>query len=84
MTDTTLIWHALLIMIPDNHPAISMYINRRGGIGSEKAMLHILKSIESLFKETYTVSKLRVVSRNFLKMKESEYRKGNIKINTLY
>lgn len=84
MTDTTLIWHALLIIIPDSHPAISIYVNRRGSIGREKAMMYILKSIESLFKDTYTISKLRVVGVDFLKMKEREYRKGNIKINTLY
>lgn len=83
MTDTTLIWDAITILIPDSHPAIYQYM-RGQSKSKETAMMRIIGVLEPLFRGAYDVSKIRKVSREYLQMKHAEYKKGNIKVKSIY
>jgi len=83
MTDTTLIWKAMLLLVPDNHPAVYLYITGHR-YSTETAIKRCTDTVEPLFRGAFDAAKIRKVSREYLKMKGDEYKKGRVKIKPIY
>jgi hypothetical protein len=83
MSDTTIIWEAMSVMVSDKHPIIYQYI--KGRVKSrESAVMRITKMVAPIFIGAYDVSKVRGVAREFLKQKEMDYTQMKIKIKPIY
>lgn len=83
MSDSQIIREFIEINVPDDHPAIFIYI-----MGKERskvtAVNQITKLTEGLISPPYTIGHVRTVVRNFLKEKKKQYEKGLIQIKSLY
>ena len=79
MTDTTLIWKAMLQLVPEDHPAVYLYITGHR-YSTNSAINRCTETVEPLFRGAFDVSKIRKVSKEYLKMMESEYKGGRLKI----
>lgn len=83
MTDTTLIWKVMVIMILDSHPEVYQYIKGQHK-SREAAIMRVTEIAYKPFMGAYNISKVRGVAREFLKMKEGEYKAGRIKVKSIY
>ena len=70
-------------MILDSHPAVYQYVKGQSK-SRETAVMRVAEISYKPFTDTFTISKVRGVARQYLKMKESEYKAGRIKIKSIY
>ena len=83
MEDSTIIWKYLTREFPDNHQAIYLYICGRER-SKVTSMDQIMKSTEKIFCPPLDVIFVKKVISEFLKYKNKQYIKGEIKLKPLY
>lgn len=83
MSDTTIIWELMDAIIKDDHPSLYQYIKGKSK-SRETAVMRVTGILAPIFEGAYDVSKIRGVAREFLKQKEVEFKRGNIKIKSIY
>lgn len=83
MSDTTIIWEAMAVIITDDHPVVYQYVKGKAR-SRESAIMKLTGIIAPMFVGGYDVSKIRGVARQFLAYKEKEYKAGNVKIKPIY
>ena len=83
MSDTTIIWEAMSVIIKDDHPILYQYI--KGRVRSrQSAVMRCTGIIAPIFIGAYDDAKIRSVARMFLKQKESDHTNGLIKIKPIH
>jgi hypothetical protein len=83
ISHTKIIWDAMSVMVMDDHPVIYQYI--MGKLRSRETAIGRLTGIVSpIFIGAYTTERVRGVARSFLEQKENDYKKGLIKIKSIY
>jgi hypothetical protein len=83
MSDTTIIWGAMSVIINNDHPVLYQYI--KGRVKSrESVIIRLTNIITPIFIGGYDDAKVRSVSIAFLKQKELDYTNGLIKISPIY
>ncbi len=83
MTDTTIIWEMMDMVIKDDHPSIYQYVKGKTR-SRETAIMRITGILAPIFYGAYDISKVRFVAREFLKQKENEFISGRLKIKSIY
>lgn len=83
MTDTTIIWELISVIVKDDHPSIYQYIKGKNR-SREASVMRITGIIAPIFDGAYDISKIRGVVRDYLKQKESDWKNGKIKIKSIY
>ena len=83
MSDTTLIYQAILLNFPNDHPAIYQYIIGHR-LSKSSAIDRITNDICPIFKGVFTNAHIKNVVKQFLNIKQAQYRKGQIKIKSIY
>jgi hypothetical protein len=79
MSNTTIIWDAMSVIIKDEHPVLYQYIKGRER-SREYAVMRLTGIIAPIFIGAFDDVKIRSVAKQFLNRKEIEYIKGIIKI----
>ena len=83
MSDSKIIREFIQICVPDDHPAIYIYI-----MGKERSKItavnQIIKLTDGILTPPYTTGHIKTVARSFLKEKKEQYEKGLIKIKPHY
>ena len=83
MTNVTIIWDAISVMIKDDHPILYQYI--KGSIkGKTYAITRLSGIITPIFIGAYDDVKINYVVREYLKQKEIDYTNGLVVIKSLY
>jgi len=83
MSNTTIIWDAISVIIKDDHPIIYQYI--KGKVRSKNAaIMRLTGIIAPIFIGAYDDAKIRSVVREYLKRKEIDYTNGLVKIKSIY
>ena len=83
MSNTTIIWDAMTVIIKNDHPIIYQYIKGRNK-SRESAVMRLTSIITPIFTGWCDDVKIRSVSRQFLKQKEMDHINGKIKIKSIY
>ena len=83
MSDTTIIWEAIAVVITDDHPVIYQFIKGKAR-SRESAVMRMTGIVAPIFIGGYDVSKVRGVARKYLKQKEEDYKKGLVKIKSIH
>ena len=83
MTDTTLIWQAMNIIVTDSHPAIYQFIKGQSK-SKDSAIMRVTELTYNIFSGVFDIAEVRGVAREFLTMKGKEYMNGHIKIKCIY
>lgn len=83
MSDSEIIREFIEVSVPNEHPAIYIYI-----MGKERSKLtavnQITKLAEGILTPPYTIGHVRTVAKAFLKEKKKQYEEGLIKIKPHY
>ncbi len=83
MSNTTIIWEAISVIVKDDHPILYQYI--KGKVKSkEAATMRLTGLIAPIFIGAYEDAKLRSVARQYLKQKELDYKNGLVKIKPIH
>jgi len=83
MSDSIIIYNFLSNEYPDNHQTIYLYVN--GGIRSENLVINeIMKLCREIFIPGMSENYLKITIKEFLDLKKSKYKKGEIKIKELF
>jgi len=90
MSDTTFVWKCFFVrLIPTTHPAVYQYI--MGGVRSKESA--VMRITEEVFRwcspywmgnETFTITFIRGIARQYLKSLEDEWKRGNVKLKEIY
>ena len=83
MSDTTIIWGAMEVIIKNDHPILYQYIKGKAR-SRQSAVMRLTGIIAPIFIGGYDDAKVRSVSREFLKQMELDYTNGIIKIKPIY
>ena len=83
MTDTRIIWELMSELIKDDHPSIYQYVKGKNK-SREAAVMRITGILAPIFYGAYDISKVRSVARDYLKQKELDWKRGKIKIKSIY
>lgn len=83
MSDSEIIRQFIEVSVPDDHPAIFIYINGKDR-SKQTAINQIAKLTEEILTPPYTEGHIRTVAKNFLKEKNEQYQMGLIKIREIY
>jgi len=83
MSNTTIIWEAMSVMLKDDHPILFQYIKGKSR-SKEAAIMRLTGFIAPIFVGAYEDAKIRSVARQFLKQKELDYKNGLVKIKPIH
>jgi hypothetical protein len=83
MSNTTIIWDAMVVILKDDHPILYQYIKGKNR-SKEVAIMRLTGFIAPIFVGAYEYAKIRSVARQFLKQKELDYTYGLVKIKPIY
>jgi len=83
MSNTTIIWETISVILKDDHPILFQYIKGKSK-SKEAAIMRLTGFIAPIFIGAYEDVKIRSVSRQFLKQKELDYKNGLVKIKAIY
>jgi len=83
MSNTTIIWDAIVVILKDDHPILYQYIKGKKR-SKEVAIMRLTGFIAPIFVGAYEDAKIRSVARQFLKQKELDYTYGLVKIKPIY
>ena len=83
MSDTTIIWEAMAVIITDDHPVIYQFVKGQPR-SRESAIMRLTGIVAPIFVGGYDISKIRGVARKFLSQKEKDYKAGKVKIKSIY
>lgn len=83
MSDSKIIREFIETCVPNDHPAIFIYI-----MGKERSKITALNQITALADgilcPPYTQGHIRTIAKQFLKDKKKEYEMGQLKIKEIY
>lgn len=83
MDDSKIIEIFIKLVIPDDHPIIYQYIKGKGR-SKTTALNRLGDMCYNYLSPPYTIGHIKTVGRRFLKEKEVQYKRGEIKIKPIY
>lgn len=83
MSDTTIIWEAMSVMVNEDHPIIYQYVKGKA-LSRNSAIIRLTKMVAPIFIGAYNTTKIKSVSKQYLNQMESNYKQNKIKIKPIY
>ena len=83
MNDTKIIFNVIQNSIPNDHPSVYQYIHGNKQT-RQKVVNNIANSFNGILCPPYSIGHVRRTVKTFLKNKEEQYKRGEIKISPIY